>query len=236
MVAQLRSTLGFASPSGLAVSAAFAAEPFEATVAEFERSRHCGEVPGGARGADVDAIRGGRRRAVRGDDGSDSPGDAASVELEVGQLVVHRRPVEDSLVGRVGLVERAVEARRLPGTTREVPGHVVGEAVGVARLARAPRLAPERPASEPRVEEALARRGSSRPSEPAGGSAESCTTLGEAASPPATPWALRSRTLATRVTSLAVSAIFFPVLLVANPIGFGARRRLDRRCRPGSGR
>ena len=55
-------------------------------------------------------------------------------------------------------------------------------------------------------------------SDPAGGSADSCTTLGLAA-PPATACAFRSIRLATRVTSLVVSATFFPVLLVANPIG-----------------
>src|SRR6185437_16144477 len=89
-------------------------------------------------------------------DGADAAGDAARVGLEVGDLVVDGRPVEDALVGRVALVERAVEARRLARAAGEVPGDVVGEAVDVARAAGAPGGALQRPAAEAGVEQRLA--------------------------------------------------------------------------------
>src|SRR5215468_9064381 len=55
-------------------------------------------------------------------------------------------------------------------------------------------------------------------SDPAVGSLVSGTTAGVAA-PPAMACAFKSMSDATRVTSLTTRATFFPVLLVANPIG-----------------
>src|SRR5262249_45251435 len=67
--------------------------------------------------------------------------DLTGIQFKVLNLIAHAAPVQNALVVRRELVNRAVERNRLPRPGVEHPGHVIRAASGVTRGARTPTLA-----------------------------------------------------------------------------------------------
>src|SRR5262249_58192931 len=93
----------------------------------------------GGRGGPVRPAEG-KKQAVVVDQAAAAK-DIARIQLEVLVFVAHCAPVQNPVVGGVGLVEHPVEGNRLARSRLEHPGDVVGPAVRMADDTASPAFA-----------------------------------------------------------------------------------------------